>query len=85
MPNYVFISQTVTEINRWAESAHPPSPGIECFKTPKSERVEAISIHISANISIVQVGNDSSIEFVPANVRKHWTLIMKIQKLQQTF
>ena len=36
MPNLVAISQATTKINSGEESA---PPGIECFKSPRSDRV----------------------------------------------
>ena len=39
MLNLVAISQATTEINKGAESA---PPGIECFKSPRSDRVKLL-------------------------------------------
>ena len=38
MPNLVAISQVTTKINRGGRN--PPPPGIECFKSPRSDRVK---------------------------------------------
>ena len=38
MPNLVAISQATAKINRGG-GIRPPPPGIECFKSPRSDRV----------------------------------------------
>ena len=43
MPNLVAISQATAKINRGVEST--PPPGIECFKSPRSDRVNSLAGH----------------------------------------
>ena len=47
MPNLVAISQATAKIRRGAESA--PPPGIECFKSPRSDRVKICDLIFSRN------------------------------------
>ena len=57
MPNLVAISQATAKINRGG-GIRPPPPGIECFKSPRSDRVKAGSSVSNQN------EQDSEVEFV---------------------
>ena len=54
MPNLVAISQATAKINRGAESA---PPGIECFKSPRSDSVkqEVIGVGLCRNATEIRL------------------------------
>ena len=49
MPNLVAIFQATAKINRGAESA---PPGIECFKSPRSDRVKSLILVMGMKVGI---------------------------------